>query len=287
MNHSFNCDVAKEVGVVPAVILENMSFWLLQKRANNQDFENGNWWVYNSVKAWLELFPYLTTRKIRTAIETLIKEGFVIEGDQNKKNYDRTKWYAMTEKAWKFYLPEAEKISDSPFVNSDNSTCQERQKDLSNLTNRFVKNDKPIPIINTYIDTDIDINPPISPVAKLEETVVERIFEHWKKTMKSPWSKMSDKRRALIRKWLKTYSPDDLMMAITGCSLTAHNMGDNDRGQRYNSIELILRDAEHIERFIANSINPPRKKSSGFADYFANRGIAYEQDITPDPVFLG
>jgi hypothetical protein len=34
-------------------------------------------------------------------------------------------------------------------------------------------------------------------------------------------------------------------------------MGKNDRGQRYDSIDLILRDADHIDRFIANAEKPP------------------------------
>ncbi len=83
------------------------------------------------------------------------------------------------------------------------------------------------------------------------------IFTHWKKTMNHPRAAFDDKRKALIRKQLKNYSPEDLINAIDGCAQTPHNMGDNDRSERYDSIELILRDANHIDRFMKNNITPP------------------------------
>jgi hypothetical protein len=34
-------------------------------------------------------------------------------------------------------------------------------------------------------------------------------------------------------------------------------MGKNEQGQKYNGIELIFRNADHIDRFIANDAVPP------------------------------
>ena len=88
----------------------------------------------------------------------------------------------------------------------------------------------------------------------------KQLFEFWKQTMGHTRSAFNDKRRALINKTLKQYTLTDLMCAVSGCSLTPHNMGDNDRGERYDSIELILRDAAHIDRFMTNNDNPPKGK---------------------------
>jgi hypothetical protein len=54
------------------------------------------------------------------------------------------------------------------------------------------------------------------------------------------------------------YSPAELCKAIRGCSLTPHNMGKNDRGEKYNGVDLIFRSADQIDRFIANDTTPPR-----------------------------
>jgi hypothetical protein len=46
------------------------------------------------------------------------------------------------------------------------------------------------------------------------------------------------------------YSVDDLCLAIDGCAASAFHMGENDRRTIYDSITLILRDADHVDKFI-------------------------------------
>ncbi|WP_220274745.1 helix-turn-helix domain-containing protein [Trinickia dinghuensis] len=88
---------------------------------------------------------------------------------------------------------------------------------------------------------------------------IDGIFEYWKQRMSHERAQLSDGRRRVIRKALSAgYSPHDLCIAIRGCSLTPHNMGQNERGERYDSIELILRDAAQIDRFMANDKTPPK-----------------------------
>jgi hypothetical protein len=81
---------------------------------------------------------------------------------------------------------------------------------------------------------------------------VKSIFDYWKKVMHSPKSKLDGKRRTRIAKALESYSAYEIGKAIRGCSKTPHNMGQNANGVKYNDIELILRDASHIDRFIAS-----------------------------------
>jgi hypothetical protein len=58
-------------------------------------------------------------------------------------------------------------------------------------------------------------------------------------------------RRRLIQRWLPAYGVERLQAAISGCAKSRWHMGDNDRGKRYDALELILRDAKHIEDFEA------------------------------------
>lgn len=76
------------------------------------------------------------------------------------------------------------------------------------------------------------------------------IFAYWQKVMTSPKSALDAKRRTLIANALKNYSPSDICKAIRGCSKTPHNMGKNKQNTKYNGLNLILRDAEHIDYFI-------------------------------------
>ena len=99
MEHSFDTEIAKEYGVNCAVILKNIYFWVLKNKANNQNFYDGKYWTYNSKKAFSELFSYMTERQIDYALKHLIDEGLVVTGNYNKSTYDRTLWYALTDKA--------------------------------------------------------------------------------------------------------------------------------------------------------------------------------------------
>lgn len=79
-----------------------------------------------------------------------------------------------------------------------------------------------------------------------------QVFEHWVETTwtgKGPRPRLTTKRRALINKALKDYDTQDLIDAIDGIMTSDFHMGNNNRGRKYLDIGLILRDAEHIERF--------------------------------------
>jgi hypothetical protein len=79
---------------------------------------------------------------------------------------------------------------------------------------------------------------------------VAGIFAYWQKVMKSPGSALDDKRRSLIKRALKKYSAASICKAIRGCSRSPHNMGQNDQKTKYNGLDLILRNADKIDRFI-------------------------------------
>jgi len=89
------------------------------------------------------------------------------------------------------------------------------------------------------------------------------VFHHWKTTLQHPNALLDQKRNKLIKHALDSgYSVEQLCDAITGCAQTPHNMGKNDRGQLYNGLHVILRDADQIERFIHNCYNPPQPSST-------------------------
>lgn len=135
----------------------------------------------------------------------------------------------------------------------------------------------PIPNNKNPLSADADRagdDPPPKPDKpdKLGDSVKE-IFDYWRDVMKSPRSVLDDKRRKVIRVALQAgHTVEDLRRAILGCSLTPHNMGQNDRGQKYNGIELILRNADQIDRFIANAGGAAAADGAGLAPLDQLRG---------------
>jgi len=88
----------------------------------------------------------------------------------------------------------------------------------------------------------------------------KEVFDVWRVLMNHPRARLDLTRKAKIVAALKVgYSVSDLKDAVEGCKLTSFNMGDNDRGQVYDDLELILRDAKHIDMFISNKTNPPER----------------------------
>lgn len=96
MNHSFDVDIAKIVGVNAAIIFNDLCYWITKNKANKQHFHDDLYWTYNSIRAWKELYPYLTERQIRTALQKLVDSGLVVTGNYNRSAYDRTIWYSVT-----------------------------------------------------------------------------------------------------------------------------------------------------------------------------------------------
>lgn len=62
---------------------------------------------------------------------------------------------------------------------------------------------------------------------------------------------MDDKRQNLISSRLRDgYTEDDLKLAIFGCTVSKWHQGQNDRNLIYDSIELIFRSADKIDKFM-------------------------------------
>lgn len=129
MEHSFNIEIAQKYGIKEAIMLNNLYFWIEKNKANNKHIYDGHVWTYNSCKAFSNLFPYLTEKQIRNTLDNLLKEDLIIKGNYNKLSYDRTLWYAITDKGY--------------------SILQNGQMDLPQKANGSAENVKPIPDINT------------------------------------------------------------------------------------------------------------------------------------------
>jgi hypothetical protein len=97
MNHSFDIEHAERYGLQESILISNFEYWISKNIANNRHVYDGKTWTYNSVKAFTELFPYLSKNQLRRAIESLISQDVLVAGNYNVSSYDRTSWYAFTD----------------------------------------------------------------------------------------------------------------------------------------------------------------------------------------------
>jgi hypothetical protein len=102
------------------------------------------------------------------------------------------------------------------------------------------------------LDLQDPASPPKSPAVKLEEALSDdafQVWEHWRQVL-HPKARLDSKRRKLIELRLRDYSVAELQAAIDGCAKSPHHQGQNDSHTRYDDLELILRDAKHVEQFL-------------------------------------
>lgn len=155
---------------------------------------------------------------------------------------------------------------DSRQFKSDDSTervkqYRERQKKQQDKdVKRYSNGHVTVQETDTDKDKDKDIKTPMSSCKQPDGLV----FDYWRQVMGHPRAKLDDKRKRKIRARLKDgYTIEDLKAAIDGCKRSPHHMGQNDRGTVYDDIELICRDAPHVDRFINLAHNPDMAQLSG------------------------
>ena len=105
--------------------------------------------------------------------------------------------------------------------------------------------------------------PKPSPDAKAPAVVgpEDRIFDFWKMTLHHLRSNLDVKRRALIKARLKEgYTEEQLTEAVVGCSRSNFHQGQNDKGKIYDGLELIFRDASHVDQFLKLAAGEGEKK---------------------------
>lgn len=156
MQHSFDVEIAQKYGILEAILLENIYYWIKKNEANNKHFYDGKYWTYNSRKAFAKIFPYASEKQIRTALEKLIKNGLIITGNYNQDGRDRTLWYSLTDRGISLFL--------------------KRQMQQTNKSDTLAQEGEPLP------DNKPDILPPYIPpkgeTKKNSKELIEQIIDY-------------------------------------------------------------------------------------------------------------
>lgn len=129
-----------------------------------------------------------------------------------------------------------------------NPTSEQNRKEQSRTETEQTKN---ICEVKTSPDDDFSETQLVEQKKNNNSAKIKEIFLYWKNTLDHPKARMDEKRKLKIRSALKNgYSVDDIKLAIDGCLASPYHQGENERSSSYDSLELICRDSEHIDRFI-------------------------------------
>lgn len=247
MKHIFDVNVAKEYGIEIAILLENMNFWLEKNRANNTNFFDGRYWTYNSIKGFEKLFPYWGKDKIYRVLKKAEDLGLIIKGNYNKLSYDRTTWYAFSESA--------------------ESIFQNRNIHFADLQNGISENAKPIPYINTYINTDNKEE------NKKEEIPYEEIIECLNKFAKTNYRHTSQVTKDKIKaRWNDGFRLNDFETVIKNkCS---EWMGTD--MEKYLRPKTLF--GNNFESYLNQKVSKENSNTDKVPDWYKNTGETEPDD---------
>ena len=142
MQHHFSVEVAVEYGINSAIMLEHFYYWQKQNEVNEQNYINGRYWTYNSVKAFQKWYPYLTLKQIRTAIQKLLDCGLLEGAELSTNPYDHTKWYSLTEEGLRLCQIDVTERANVDLPSEENRFALEGKSTIIQLKNNTVN--KPI-----------------------------------------------------------------------------------------------------------------------------------------------
>ena len=291
MNHSFNVEVATKYGMLEAVLLENINFWVAKNKANEKNFYDGFYWTYNSITALSKLFPYASRATIFRALHNLEDAGLILAGNYNKDASDKTKWYTLTKKGelllngTETCQPESNAGSGNNVFHSETTPFQNETTPFQNETTPF-QNETTLPYINTDINTDVSLTVSNDTVRR---TDVQRVAEHWNQLAAygvKPVISINHgtKRFDMLRARVRSYGIDKILEAIENIKKSSFLCGSGQKGwfitfdwfvRPNNFIKVLEGNYEGMEDKGSRNKSSPGSKPNQFNN-FMQRDIAQD-----------
>lgn len=135
----FDVEVATKYGTNVSIILGNINYWIQKNRENGKHFYDGRYWTYNTVAAFHALMPFMSANVINTALKRAEEEGLLVTGNYNKLPFDRTKWYALTEKGERLFQAPQDGATDS--LSESEPISQKSEMGMAKIQNDISENE--------------------------------------------------------------------------------------------------------------------------------------------------
>ncbi len=93
----FNPEHAKQYGLKESIILHKIVFYILINEKDERNFRKGRYWTFNSREGWGNIFPCFSYDQIWRSLKSLEKKGALVSDSFNRRAYDKTRWYSLTD----------------------------------------------------------------------------------------------------------------------------------------------------------------------------------------------
>ena len=93
----FNPEHAKKYGLKESIILHKIIFYILINEKDGRNLRKGRYWTFNSREGWGNVFPCFSYDQIWRSLKSLEKKGALVSDSFNRRAYDKTRWYSLTD----------------------------------------------------------------------------------------------------------------------------------------------------------------------------------------------
>lgn len=159
-NHSFNVGIRKSVGCTDSALIHfHIAFWVRHNftQKTKDHFHKNRWWTYLSQSSISNHFEYLNRFQVQRCIKKLVEADLIITDNFNKKSYDKTTWYTLTDKAISILgLGYPQPLCEN--AQSDNNSVSDMIEDVTHCNSSLCENAQPLcenaqPIPDNNADT--------------------------------------------------------------------------------------------------------------------------------------
>lgn len=216
--HSFSVELATTLGLEKTLILQHFYYWHLANKDNEGMFKDNHTWFFTSRRNILQVFPYLTEKKIRNAIDELVEKGYILKGNYNPDKMKKTNWYALTEKSLGLF--------DQPLAQESNDWSKSPTKDIINKdNNNNIEKESISKDIPKKENDSLSLMSPKTPLGEKEKSSAkkkekplpfedEELRKMWEELVKYPdWQRKTDHAIDLRLKTLARLAKGDVNYA--------------------------------------------------------------------------
>ena len=132
--HSFNVQLATEIGLEECIILQHFYYWHKINCENENMVIDDKVWFFTSRRNIQSVFPYLSEQKIKTCLLRLEEKGYILKENKNANKIVKANWYALTDKSLAIFGE-----INQPLVKTTNDWLKQPTNNSNNNINNNIK----------------------------------------------------------------------------------------------------------------------------------------------------
>lgn len=173
-SHSFDIAIATHFQDCEVAIVYNHIFlWIKYNKSKKKNFINGKTWSFSTIAEIAENLPYISERKVKTCLQLLVDEQFLIRDFHDDNPFNRTPWYA---------LPDEENLNFKKIITKGQKLSGRADKNCPMQETKIVpcEQTKIVPsIIDTgreHVGNNNNSETPVVVVSSIEEKEIAKII---------------------------------------------------------------------------------------------------------------